>query len=210
MSNGRESLQSTVTWLLSYKWTKRGSAVSSWLASEGIVGDRLATFHIDISKLHTATLLAGSFESSETVSRPSHSPGRICAVVTLPWSLCVSSQQQLCQHQQLTRRLPASPVCRELEVIFQLAFYISAALYISCWRRLTDILCIHGLLQKNQLSLMKTYCRGSNGYICYINAFDNSSLFLGLLGQINADSRQSGSLEELGGIVFIKWWAGWM
>lgn len=66
----RESLQSKVTWLLSYKWTKWDSAVLSWRASEGIVRDKLATLHIDISKLHAATLLATSLEWSETRFKP--------------------------------------------------------------------------------------------------------------------------------------------
>lgn len=41
-------------------------------------------------------------------------------------------------------------------------------------------------------------------YICCINAFDNSNLSLGLLGQMKADSREGNSLEEPGGLVFIK------
>lgn len=37
---------------------------------------------------------------------------------------------------------------------------------------------------------IKTQCTVSHAYICYINAVDNSSLFLGLLGHIKADSEK--------------------
>lgn len=60
------------------------------------------------------------------------------------------------------------------------------------------------LSQKNLLFCVKTCCTVNDDYICCINAFDNSSVFSELLGQIEADSRESESLEELGGIVFIK------
>lgn len=95
-------------------------------------------------------------------------------------------------------------------MIFQLLFYVSAAPY--CLLRETNKHIVHPpplatdmrLLQKRQLLHIKTCCTVSHEYICYINAVDNSSLFLGLLGHIKADSRESESLKELGGIVFIK------
>lgn len=103
-------------------------------------------------------------------------------VVTLPWLPCVSSQQQqLCQHQQSTCGLPASPVCREQEVIFQLLSDISAAL---C--RLLEEADKQFVRQKNLLFVFKASCTVSHEYICDINAAENSSLFLGVSGQIKS------------------------
>lgn len=74
-------------------------------------------------------------------------------------------------------------------MIFQLLSDISAALCRPL--KETDKQFVQ---QKNLLFVFKASCTVSHVYICYINAVDNISLFLGPSGQIKADSRQSESL----------------
>lgn len=84
---------------------------------------------------------------------------------------------------------------------------VSQLLHTASQTRLTNISSTQSLRQKtvaedSTVAYEEVLYR--DDYICCINAFDNSSLSLGLLVQIKADSREGESLEELGGLVFIK------
>lgn len=88
-----------------------------------------------------------------------------------------SLQPQLCQHQQSTCRLQASPVCSS-----------AAPLRLSC-----------STLAAGRVCPQKQAVAGespSADNICDINAGDSSSMFLGLLGQIKADSRKGESVSS--------------